>query len=156
IHGDMKPENILVSKDHIPKLTDFGNAAMSEYTLQFSRSNTTPSMSMRWTAPEIVSEETKATQAGDVYALGMIIFEVMTGILPYDGVREPSIMRRILAGKVPSRPETHIPAGVDQADRLWSLITSCWAFDPKERPEAWEVKNALGGITPEGLLSNAS
>ncbi|CAE6418239.1 unnamed protein product [Rhizoctonia solani] len=145
IHGDMKPENILVSKDHTPKLTDFRNAVISKYTLQFLRSNTTPSMSMRWTAPEILSEETKTTQAGDVYALGMIVFEVMTGILPYDGVREPSIMRRILAGQVPSRPEAHIPAGVDQADRLWSLITSCWAFDPKERPGAWKVKDMATG-----------
>ncbi|CAE6429530.1 unnamed protein product [Rhizoctonia solani] len=156
IHGDMKPENILISKDHTPKLTDFGNAVISEYTLQFSQSDSSPSMSMRWTSPEIINETTKITQAGDIYALGMIIFEVITGILPYDGVKEPAIMCRILAGNVPSRLETHMPSGVEQADQLWSLITICWAFDPKKRPEAQEVRNILGGITPEGLLANPS
>ncbi|CAE6480125.1 unnamed protein product [Rhizoctonia solani] len=84
----------------------------------------------------------------------MIILEVLTGILPYDGMKEPIIMSRILAGKLPGRPETHIPSGIKYADRLWSLITSCWAFDPEKRPKAWEVKNVMDGITPENLLAN--
>ncbi|CAE7114077.1 unnamed protein product [Rhizoctonia solani] len=156
VHGDLKPENILVGKDHVPKLTDFGNAVLSEYTLQFTHSNTSQGMTMRWTAPEILSEETKTTQAGDVYALGMIIFEVITGALPYVGVKDAVIMRRIIAGIIPSRPETHVPSGVEQADRLWSLITRCWAFNPLERPKAWEVKNIMDEMTPEGLLANRS
>ncbi|CAE6458907.1 unnamed protein product, partial [Rhizoctonia solani] len=71
VHGDLKPENILLSKEHTPKLTDFGNAALSEYTLQFTHSNTAQGMSLRWTAPEIIKQETKPTHAGDVYSLGM-------------------------------------------------------------------------------------
>ncbi|CAE7114097.1 unnamed protein product [Rhizoctonia solani] len=156
VHGDLKPENILVGKDHTPKLTDFGNAVLSEYTLKFTHSDTSSSMTMRWTAPEILSEETKTTQAGDVYALGMVIFETITGIMPYDGMKDVVIMRRVLSGIVPSRSETHIPNGVEQADRLWSLITRCWSFDPLERPKAWEVKETMEGVTPDGLLANSS
>ncbi|KDN35664.1 hypothetical protein RSAG8_11407, partial [Rhizoctonia solani AG-8 WAC10335] len=154
VHGDLKPDNILIAEDHTPKLTDFGNAVLSEYTLKFTHSNTAPSMTMRWTAPEILNEETKSTEAGDVYALGMIIYEAITDILPYAGARDAVIMRRILTGNVPSRPESHIPTGIEQADRLWSMISRCWAFDPLERPKAWEVKNTMEGITPEGLLVN--
>ncbi|CAE6458286.1 unnamed protein product [Rhizoctonia solani] len=156
VHGDLKPENILIADDHTPKLTDFGNAVLSEYTLQFSRSTTTPSVSMRWTAPEILTGESKSTQMGDIYALGMIIFETTTGLLPFAGVRDSTIMFSVASGKVPSRPEEHIPTGVEQADRLWSVITRCWAYDSIARPKAREVKNAMTGLTPEGLLSTQS
>ncbi|CAE6444958.1 unnamed protein product [Rhizoctonia solani] len=156
IHGDLKPENILIAKDHTPKLTDFGNAVLSEYTLQFSHSTTTPSVSLRWTAPEILTGESKLTQMGDIYALGMIIFETATGLLPLSGARDSTIMFSVASGKVPSRPEAHIPTGVEQADRLWSVITSCWTYDASARPKAWEVKNVMDGITPEGLLANQS
>ncbi|CAE6540798.1 unnamed protein product [Rhizoctonia solani] len=153
IHGDLKPENILVSKEHAPKLTDFGNSALGEYTLQFTHSSTTPSMSLRWAAPEIIQEETKATQASDVYALGM---EVITGTMPYAGAKDPAILFNVVAGKTPARLETHIPTGMEQADRLWSIITRCWAYDPSERPKAGEVRNIMASITPQGLLLTPS
>ncbi|CAE6444982.1 unnamed protein product [Rhizoctonia solani] len=149
-------ENILIADDHTPKLTDFGNAVLSEYTLQFSHSTTTPGMSMRWTAPEIIKGESKSTQMGDIYALGMIIFETMTGLLPFARAKDSTIMFSVASGKIPNRPEEHIPTGVEQADRLWSAMTSCWAFDPHARPKAWEVKNAMDGITSEGLLLSQS
>ncbi|CAE6533660.1 unnamed protein product [Rhizoctonia solani] len=147
VHGDLKPENVLISQDYTPKLTDFGNAALAEYTLQFTNSSTTQSMSVRWTAPEILKQETKTTQAGDMFALGMITFEVITGILPYVGVSDPVAMFSIAAGKLPERPQAHIPSGVKQADRLWSAIASCWAYNPNERPKAQEIRSMMDGIT---------
>ncbi|KAJ1309451.1 hypothetical protein OPQ81_006227 [Rhizoctonia solani] len=172
IHGDLKPENILVANDHTPKLTDFGNALISEYSLKFSHSNTTQNMTPRYSAPEIL-EGKKATHAGDIYALGVVIFvrfigrfppytpaneftyqETTTGILPYYGLNYWAIISNIIKGEVPTRPEAHIPTGIQQADRLWMLITSCWANNPLERPKASEVKNKMEGITPEGLHAN--
>ncbi|CAE7217871.1 unnamed protein product [Rhizoctonia solani] len=73
-------------------------------------------------APEILSEETKSTQAGDV-CNALIYQENITGVLPYAGVKDAVIMRTILAGVVPIRPEIHLPTGVEQADRLWTPIT---------------------------------
>ncbi|CAE6444949.1 unnamed protein product [Rhizoctonia solani] len=153
VHGDLKPENVLISQDYTPKLTDFGNAALSEYTLRFTNSSTTQSVSVRWTAPEILKQETKTTQAGDIFAFGMIIFEAITGLLPYVGVSEPVAMFSIVAGKLPERPQAHIPSGVEQADRLWSVITSCWAYDPSGRPKAQDIRSMIDGITFGGLLS---
>ncbi|CAE6471531.1 unnamed protein product, partial [Rhizoctonia solani] len=72
VHGDLKPENILISEDHAPKLTDFGNAALAEYTLHFTNTSAAQSISARWTAPEILKQESKTTQAGDIFALGMV------------------------------------------------------------------------------------
>ncbi|KAH7318028.1 kinase-like domain-containing protein [Rhizoctonia solani] len=154
IHGDLKPENILIAKDHTPKLTDFGNAALSEYTLQFSQSNATQNMTLRWAAPEIVKGITRSTPEGDIYALGMVIFETISGTLPYEGLMMHTILYKIMSGETPGRPEAHIPTEIEQADRLWVLIKSCWAQTPLERPKAYEVKNVMDVITPEGLLAN--
>ncbi|CAE6411556.1 unnamed protein product, partial [Rhizoctonia solani] len=74
VHGDLKPENILVSTDHTPKLADFGNAALAEYTLQFTQSSATKCMSVRWAAPELFELGTKPSLESDVYSLGMIIY----------------------------------------------------------------------------------
>ncbi|CAE6471540.1 unnamed protein product [Rhizoctonia solani] len=156
VHGDLKPDNILVSKDQVPKLTDFGNSALAEYTLQFTHSSTAQVMSMRWAAPEIIEGESKATRASDIYALGMVILETITGEIPYAGVKDPAIMFKVLQKILPSRSQTHIPTGIEQADRLWVMLTRCWAHDPSERPKALEVKNLTASITPGSLTSNTS
>ncbi|CAE6475803.1 unnamed protein product [Rhizoctonia solani] len=154
VHGDLRPENILIAKDHTPKITDFGSAFLSEYTLEFSRSTTTQNMTVRWMAPEILNGDTKATPAGDIFALGIIIFGVITEKVSYSGTREAVILGNIMAGRMPSRPETHIPIGIEQADRLWTLLTSCWTHKPQERPDAQEVKGVMEEINPEGLLES--
>ncbi|CAE6484431.1 unnamed protein product [Rhizoctonia solani] len=147
VHGDLKLENILIAKDYAPKLTDFGNAMLTEYiSLQFTATTTWQSISLRWTAPEIIKGETKSTREGDIYALGMTV--------PYSEAKDSTIMFRTLSGKTPSRPEPHIPTGIEQADHLWSIITGCWASDPTERPSAEEVRNMMARITPGGLLAD--
>ncbi|GAB1524843.1 hypothetical protein RhiTH_007999 [Rhizoctonia solani] len=154
VHGDLKPENILISQDHTPRLTDFGNSALAEYTLQFTHSSTVQGMSLRWAAPEIIQEESKPTHASDVYALGMIVFEVISREMPYAGAKDSAIVFKVVGGVKPTRPEAHIPKGIEPADRLWSMLNSCWANEPQERPNAFEVKNLMAKITPQGLLSH--
>ncbi|KAF8713839.1 Egl-10, and Pleckstrin (DEP), partial [Rhizoctonia solani] len=151
VHGDLKPENILISQDHTPRLTDFGNSALAEYTLQFTHSSTVQGMSLRWAAPEIIQEESKPTHASDVYALGM---EVISREMPYAGAKDSAIVFKVVGGVKPTRPEAHIPKGIEPADRLWSMLNSCWANEPQERPNAFEVKNLMAKITPQGLLSH--
>ncbi|QRV89355.1 Tyrosine kinase domain protein [Ceratobasidium sp. AG-Ba] len=72
VHGALKGSDVLVSDDGIPVLIDFGNAILSEYTLQFTQTTTKPDMNIRWTAPELMNDE-KPSYKSDVYALGMTI-----------------------------------------------------------------------------------
>ncbi|ELU38302.1 Pkinase domain-containing protein [Rhizoctonia solani AG-1 IA] len=67
--------------------------------------------------------------------------EVISREMPYAGAKDSAIVFKVVGGVKPTRPEAHIPKGIEQADRLWSMLNSCWANEPEERPNAFEVKN---------------
>jgi hypothetical protein len=50
-----------------------------------------------------------------------------------------AVLRAIVQGSLPTRPEVHIPSNTALGDRLWSLLELCCAFDPEARPTADEV-----------------
>ncbi|QRW06409.1 Tyrosine kinase family catalytic domain protein [Ceratobasidium sp. AG-Ba] len=150
IHGDLKGANVLVSRYGVAQLADFGNATLNEYTLMFSKTSTKESLSPRWAAPELFRGAKCSVQA-DIYALGMTILETITGDVPYPDKTEYAVMFAVMFEKAyPERPDTHIPNS-EQGDSLWSLLKSCWEFEPEKRPSAAEVARKMAGITDEGL-----
>ncbi|KAH7333885.1 hypothetical protein B0J17DRAFT_631433 [Rhizoctonia solani] len=137
VHGDIKG---VVSKDHVPKLADFGTSGLSKYTLAFSITTAAPHMTLRWTydqAPEIFHGETKHTYESDVYALGM---EVFTGSVPYEDLLDLAVMGRLLKRIPPERPQQ---LGDKSWDTLWALIIKCWKNKPQERLAALQVRDEL-------------
>ncbi|KAG8745040.1 hypothetical protein FRC10_009014 [Ceratobasidium sp. 414] len=67
------PNNVLVSNDGVPMITDFGNAVLQQGTLQFTETVKQGGFTPRWAAPEILDErEVKQSKEADVYALGMV------------------------------------------------------------------------------------
>jgi serine/threonine protein kinase len=83
IHRDLKPSNILLSEDGIPKITDFGLAKQLDSDVRQTQSGAiggTPS----YMAPEQAQgKSNKITPAADVYALGAILYEMLTGRPPF-------------------------------------------------------------------------
>ncbi|CAE7202790.1 unnamed protein product [Rhizoctonia solani] len=147
VHGDLKGANILVSKDHTPKITDFGTSSRNEYTLKFTETTKSPTMSLRWTAPELIAETTnKNSFETDVFSLGMTMLEVVTGMHPYAGIHDGAVVLRLVTGDYPIRPEAHIPTGNEKADLLWSLLVDCWALKPQDRPTAIQVRDRMESI----------
>ncbi|KAG8692071.1 hypothetical protein FRC09_011477, partial [Ceratobasidium sp. 395] len=139
VHGDLKGANVLISQDGVAQLADFGNAKLEEYTLKFTKTSTKEALSSRWAAPELF-EGSSCSYATDVYALGM---EAITGDVPWTGKSERAVMFAITIKRVcPERPETHIPPNSEHGDTLWSLLKSCWEFEPEERPSAANVAQA--------------
>ncbi|KAG9098022.1 hypothetical protein FS749_004908 [Ceratobasidium sp. UAMH 11750] len=61
-------------------------------------------------------------------------------------------MKAIITGKIPARPESHIPSKSQDGDALWSLLEDCWASEPKERPSSSDVSQRMERVTREGLI----
>ncbi|CAE6466985.1 unnamed protein product, partial [Rhizoctonia solani] len=61
---------------------------------------------------EIINGESKPTEASDIFALGMIIYEVVSREVPYGAAKDPATMMSIAKGVHPARPETYLPTGV--------------------------------------------
>ncbi|CAE6526463.1 unnamed protein product [Rhizoctonia solani] len=72
VHGDIKGANIMVSKEHVPKIADFGTSVLRDYTLQFATTTKEQINTLRWAAPEVFKGITKLSTKGDVYSLGMV------------------------------------------------------------------------------------
>ncbi|CEL53082.1 putative serine/threonine-protein kinase pats1 OS=Dictyostelium discoideum GN=pats1 PE=3 SV=1 [Rhizoctonia solani AG-1 IB] len=148
VHGDIKGANILISDDHIPKLTDFGTSSLNKYTLQFtSGSELGNGFTIRFTAPEILSGGTKNTIEGDVYSLGMTMLAEITRTLPYrEIINEVVVATKILTGKHPERPEDYMPTNQKRSDAVWDLLTQCWRTVPQDRPRASKLADRLKGF----------
>ncbi|KAG8724267.1 hypothetical protein FRC09_020555 [Ceratobasidium sp. 395] len=71
VHGDLKAANVLISDEGVAMLADFGNAILSLSTIKFAGTETGCKISVRWAAPELMSESGKHSRPADKYALGM-------------------------------------------------------------------------------------
>ena len=132
VHCDIKTENILISEEEhegkrsktVVKLLDFGLAR----SLTASRASTSLSGTPHYVAPERIRGE-PASPASDVYGVGILLYELLTGQVPWDGP-----VQKILAGHLDERPRPPsqlIEGGLDPA--LETLILHALAKRPAER-----------------------
>ncbi|CAE6396743.1 unnamed protein product [Rhizoctonia solani] len=134
------------------KLADFGNASPvhEQWSLQFTRNKNNLVVTIRWTAPEIMCDDTMMqghTYSSDVYSLGMTILEIATGKIPFFGHTDRAVCFKLLSKQYLARPEQYFPLEDAKSDRLWSLMVRCWDYDAKNRPSASEVRDELESIS---------
>jgi serine/threonine protein kinase len=134
LHRDVKPANVLLGRDGTVKLTDFGIARLVDAAKVTSTGLMVGTAS--YLAPEQVSGE-PVGPAVDVYALGLVLLEALTGIREYDGPAVEAAMARL--HRDPTLPAS-LPPG------FAPVIAALTAREPADRPTAAEAARALRGL----------
>lgn len=125
VHRDMKPENVLLSETGRVKVADFGLSRAASANTQTK----TLMGTVAYVSPELVSGE-NADVRSDLYAIGIMLFEMLTGEQPFRGQTSMSIAFQHVSGTVPppSSIVADLPADLDE------LVEWCTAKDPDDRP----------------------
>jgi serine/threonine-protein kinase len=156
IHRDIKPANVLISGD-AAIVTDFGIAKAIAKALdgdtpsgdfatltQLGTAIGTPA----YMAPEQAAGDPASDQRADIYSLGAMAYELLTGRLPFSGTTP----QQLLAAKMSGTPRTLTDLRPDTPPSLATLVMHCLERDPNDRPQsAAEVLAALGTGSGEVL-----
>jgi serine/threonine protein kinase len=130
IHRDIKPGNILLSKDGEAKVSDFGAAFQQRQGLETSQ--LTGVGSPAYMSPEQIRME-KLNQQTDIYSLGVTMFRLLTGRLPFEASSYAGLAHAVLnmPPPAPSTLRTALPPLLDQ------ICLKAMAKDPAERYKSW-------------------
>ncbi len=153
IHGDVKPANILINEEGRVKLTDFGMARLASRDTKDTPLLGTPAY---WCPEQIVGKPQDARS--DIFSLGVVLYEMITGNRPFDSDSLQGICSRIMSSTPlpPSHANPSLPVGLNE------LVASCLAKDPAHRRNSAEdladdlYPFARRKVAPQAVLQQSS
>ena len=158
IHGDLKPQNILLTDTLKIKIADFGSTTIAVVTGSTSISDGNTQHTPLYTAPEFLQNTATMKQTSmDVYSYGLIGYEILTRQMAYSGARIPFdvvLYMIILKGQ---KPDTKILDNIEGSlernsedlkmfSKLRQIVEQCWKFEASERPPINQVKKTLNQL----------
>lgn len=137
VHADVKPQNILVTRDDTVKVTDFGIAQA------FTDAQPGEKQQVVWGSPHYFAPEQargeKPTPASDVYSIGIVLFELLSGRLPYQGTDQQALALAHIRDRIPLVNEFN-PTITDSLARIVFKTMS------KEPAQRYRMADQLGSI----------
>jgi hypothetical protein len=125
----MKSLNVLLDANNRIRICDFGFSRHAAEDSQMSQNIGTP----HWMAPELLAKKTAYTSKIDVYAYGIVLWELATGQTPYFGMEGPAIIAHVAMEDLRPTLPTEINPG------MRDLISQCWDRNPDVRPTFEEI-----------------
>ena len=138
IHRDLKPDNIGFMKDGTLKLMDFGLSVSLKKgeNIDGSYKLTGCTGSLRYMAPEVALSK-PYNEKVDIYGFGMILYQIITGVMPFQGYNKDKFYLSVVNGKYrPPIDYDDYGRDIKISDTLRNLIISCWDNDHINRPSA--------------------
>ncbi|KAF9644756.1 kinase-like protein [Thelephora ganbajun] len=151
IHGDLKGVNIMIDNDGHARLADFSLVTLIPDQSTFI-SSCIEGGTLQWMSPELLEperfdlKEARPTKESDCYALGMVIYEVLSGQVPFAVCGRFGPLAKIIRGERPERPQGE--QWEPFKDGIWEVVERCWKHKPSDRTSARDVLRDLGGPPP--------
>lgn len=147
LHRDLKSSNVLLAQpvlgDDVSgktlKISDLGLAREWQRTTRMSAAGT-----YAWMAPEVIRAST-FTRGSDVWSYGVLLWELLTGEVPYRGIDELAVAYGVAVNKL----TLPIPKGCPEA--MAQLMAACWEPDPHRRPPFGAIVRRLRALQPSAL-----
>lgn len=129
VHRDLKPANILCDAAGEPKVTDFGLAKMVTENQHLTQTGQVVGTPLYMAPEQIVGIGRELRKTVDVWSLGVILYEVFTGVRPFDAPSHSQVLEKVLAANPPAPREfaPDLPAGLER------VILTCLARRPNRR-----------------------
>lgn len=152
VYRDLKPGNVIVSGGYTPLLDpEFGavRTVLSEIVALRTRTNTSQGTGTKvsdaaYHAPECLTagKPDDWQPPSDIYSLGQLLFDMVTGFPPFANMSEADVAKALLAKQRPTLPSR-------MHSRLASIIESCWAENPADRPSARVLLQVFSDLETE-------
>ena len=131
LHRDLKSLNILLDKNYVAKIADFGWSRLRNNHMTKLRGT------FQWMAPEVITKD-NYTEKADVFSFGIILWEFWSKDPPYKGVKAKEV-----GIKVKNNANYRPPIPPEVPEEIGELMECCWDADPEKRPTFLDIINFL-------------
>ena len=151
VHRDIKPENIMIRKDGIVQVMDFGLAKLRGRATRLTKEGSTVGTAGYMSPEQVQGQDTD--HRSDIFSFGVLLYEMLTGQLPFRGVHETALAYEIVNTDPP--PMSSIKPDINPL--LDAIVLECLEKDPRERTQSMaQVSLDLKRYKRESSRSRAS